>query len=75
MRTGVGTPAANSEPRTCGHCGADDVGTLRAGYSWVDMVPLCHPYVGGRPDCYRLVTIFGHPMPCSGCRDLLWARS
>lgn len=25
---------------------------------------LCHPNVRGRPDCYRLVTIYKHPIPC-----------
>lgn len=74
MRTGEGMPAT-SEPRRCGHCGASDVGTLRAGYASVGMEPVCHPYVGDRPDCYRLVTIYGHPMPCADCRDRLWALS
>jgi hypothetical protein len=26
---------------------------------------LCHPNVSGRPDCYRLVTVYGHKTPCT----------
>lgn len=75
MRTG-GHMATTSEPRTCGHCGADDVGTLRAGCATMgDGTYLCHPYTGDRADCYRLVTIYHHPMPCSDCRNRLWALS
>lgn len=49
-------------PYTCGHCGRDDVGTFFAGYSFADGEFLCHPNIYGRPDCYRLVTVYNHPM-------------
>lgn len=45
--------------RTCGHCGADDVGTFAAGSAAINGTPVCHPNVSGRPDCYRAVTAFG----------------
>ncbi len=54
--------------RVCGHCGADDVGTYAAGWSRAGRF-LCHPNVTGRPDCYRLVTVFGHPFDCL-CTDI-----
>ena len=45
---------------TCGHCGRPQVG-----YATVHGTPLCHPDVG--LDCYVLVTVGGHPMPCATC--------
>jgi hypothetical protein len=51
-------------PAVCGHCDRSDVGVFAAGYGALGGVPLCHPNVAGRPDCYRLVTVFGHPMAC-----------
>jgi hypothetical protein len=41
----------------CGHCGGP-----QRGYATVNRTPLCHPDTG--LDCYSLVTISGHPMPC-----------
>lgn len=43
---------------TCSHCGL----ALR-GYGSVDSAPLCHPEVG--MDCYRLVSVYRHPTPCT----------
>ena len=63
-----------TEARTCAHCGAKDVSTLAAGGAAVGMQPLCHPYVGDRMDCYSLVTLHKHPMPCEPCAELNWAR-
>ncbi len=48
----------------CGHCGRDDIGTPQAGYGAVGKTRLCHPNEPGRPDCFRLVTVYGHTMPC-----------
>lgn len=48
----------------CGHCGRTDLGTHAAGYGAIGRTRLCHPNVAGRPDCYRLVTVYGHRMPC-----------
>lgn len=57
----------------CGHCGAMDVGTWAAGRSSIGPIALCHPRVdtpaGARPDCYRLVTVYGHEMPCPCMSD------
>lgn len=42
---------------------------LPGGYSSDGETPLCHPDAGtGRPDCYRLVTVYGHVMSCSPCK-------
>lgn len=46
--------------RTCAHCGGPQVG-----FASVNLAPLCHPDYG--LDCYRLVTVYGHLMPCE-CR-------
>jgi hypothetical protein len=48
-----------AQPR-CGHCG----GPLR-GYAAVNDAAVCHPDEG--LDCYRLVTVYGHPVPCGPC--------
>lgn len=45
---------------TCAHCAHDLDGSASVGDS-----PLCHP--GDGLDCYRLVTIYGHAMPCTEC--------
>jgi hypothetical protein len=53
-----------AETITCGHC----LGPMRghaaisdaSGETW-----LCHPDQG--LDCYRLVTLYGHPTPCATC--------
>jgi hypothetical protein len=50
--------------KTCGHCGAADVGSFSAGYGSAYGEHLCHPNGVGRPLCYDLVTRFRHPMPC-----------
>lgn len=48
----------NPKPRRiCAHC----TRPMR-GYATVGGDYLCHPDVG--LDCYRLVTIYDHPMPC-----------
>lgn len=48
---------------TCAHCGADMSDRAARGTSSVDGRPLCHPNDDG-PDCYHLVTVYKHPMPC-----------
>ncbi len=59
--------------QVCGHCGATDVGGRAAGWAKVGQSPLCHPNDTGRPDCYRLVTVYRHRLyqdggrcPCDG---------
>lgn len=49
---------------TCAHCGRRDVGSYEAGYATVGDSYLCHPNVGYRPDCYKLVTVHGHTANC-----------
>ncbi len=55
-------------PYLCAHCGRDDVGTAEGGYAAVRGQWLCHPNESGRPDCYTLVTVYKHGMPCPACR-------
>lgn len=45
----------------CAHCGLPE----RVGYSVVKGRYLCHTDEG--LDCYRLVTVYGHLMPCMSC--------
>ena len=54
---------------TCGHCWRT-MGDTEGGYGSYDRVPLCHPDEGAnRPDCYRNVTIYGHPvLNCEPCK-------
>lgn len=44
----------------CAHCGNPQRGYASAGEQM-----LCHPDTG--LDCYRAVTVYGHPMPCGSC--------
>lgn len=63
--------AMNGTP-LCSHC-------LRpmAGFASLNDDPLCHPDEG--IDCYHLVTVYKHEMPCTSCREnerikaLAWA--
>lgn len=55
------------EHHECAHCGARDVGCYNAGYASNGDQYLCHPNATNRPDCYTLVTVFKHPMPCPRC--------
>ena|SRR5688500_5123412 len=45
---------------TCEHCGG-----RRVGYGVVAGKKVCHPDIG--MDCYHLVTVYGHEMPCKTC--------
>jgi hypothetical protein len=57
----------------CAHCGATDVGSFEAGYAGVDDQHLCHPDAEDRLNCYELVTVFRHAMPCLFCREAIEA--
>lgn len=51
-----------SEAKTCAHCGRL-CGDYEGGYAGVPdergrVRQVCHPNVIGRPDCYRLVTVY-----------------
>jgi len=46
--------------QTCGHC----LKPAR-GYARAEGARLCHPDEG--LDCYRLVTVYGHSVPCGDC--------
>lgn len=46
------------------------MGDHEGGYGSYDRVPLCHPNVEGRPDCYTNVSRNGHPvLNCHKCKD------
>lgn len=63
-------PAPSRRLQVCHHCGRDDVGSYEAGSASLNSFPVCHPNVEGRPDCYMLVTIGHHEMPCLDCMQL-----
>lgn len=48
---------------TCKHCGG-----RQRGYATVGDAKVCHPDDG--MDCYRLVTVYGHQMPCETCAGI-----
>lgn len=52
---------------TCEHCGGQ-----RQGYGVIKGKKVCHPDVG--MDCYHLVTVYGHEMPCKNCINTLTAQ-
>lgn len=51
------------ELRICGHCRLQMKGYASMGDTW-----LCHPDEG--LDCYRLVTVYKHAMPCFQCASI-----
>lgn len=59
-------------PDVCVHCGRK-MGDHEGGSGGVNGLPLCHPNVDGRPDCYHLVTVYHHPVAdCARCRQDPW---
>lgn len=48
--------------RVCGHCDRPCIGSSHLGH-----IPLCHTDDPDGTDCYRLVTVYGHPMHCVVC--------
>lgn len=51
-----------SEIKACAHCGRI-CGDFEGGFGGVydgqgDVQQVCHPNVIGRPDCYRLLTVY-----------------
>lgn len=68
----AGVRMSRDEAAPCGHCCEPLRGyasAYRAGSG--QSVPLCHPDDG--MDCYRLVTVYRHPMPCRSCTDVVEA--
>jgi hypothetical protein len=45
----------------CEHCGRL-AGNYGGGWAAVGEARVCHPNVAGRPDCYRLITVYGEPV-------------
>jgi len=50
--------------RRCAHC-ERRCDNFAGGFARVNSKPLCHPNATGRPDCYHLVSVYGHTMPCA----------
>ena len=44
----------------CAHCGG-----RQRGFAGMGANLLCHPDFG--MDCYQMVTVYHHPMPCESC--------
>src|ERR1700724_584044 len=58
MPAGLAEEAYPFPAGTCAHCGrVCGVGTP-GGLGSVNGKPVCHPGTSGRPDCYRLVTVY-----------------
>ena len=58
-------------PRPCEHCGRT-CGDVEGGYASITLshqrIDVCHPNGPGRPDCYRLITVYHHSIKnCSIC--------
>jgi hypothetical protein len=48
----------------CAHCDRT-MNNFAGGYSRsLQGKPLCHPNGPNRPNCYKLVTLYGHSLPC-----------
>lgn len=59
-------------PNECVHCGRT-MGDYEGGYGELNNLPLCHPNVSDRPDCYHLVTVYHHPIgDCFRCQRDPW---
>ena len=54
------------KPVSCAHCGRV-CGDSEGGWGSLNGEPLCQPSVDGRPDCYRLVTVYHHPLDHQDC--------
>jgi len=55
-----------SAPMDCAHC-SRLMNNFAGGYSRGPTGQvLCHPNATGRPDCYKLVTVYNHEVPCTG---------
>lgn len=61
-----------SEVKRCAHCGRV-CGDFAGGYAAVNNKHVCHPNAHGRPDCYRLVTVYHEPI--GALRDPDWTFS
>jgi len=67
---------AEKQLAQCHHCGRRDVGSHAAGWASVNSFKVCHPNDGDRPDCYSLVTLHHHEMPCLECgQPELWEET
>lgn len=64
------TPESQAVP--CTHCGRL-AGDYAGGYAAVDGAVVCHPNEAGRPDCFRMITVYGHSISsCERCSDAPW---
>lgn len=59
--------AKNADDDACAHCRGQRYGHATAYNGLGGRVKLCHPDEG--MDCYRLVTIYRHSLPCLQCSD------
>jgi len=57
---------AKGNLRKCQHCGRM-CGDYEGGFASINSFPVCHPNVDTRPDCYTLVTLHHHHLPCLEC--------
>ena len=57
----------------CVHCGRVTQ-CPAGGWAYVGDVSVCHPNEAGRPDCFRMITVYGHDTKdCDRCsQDKPW---
>lgn len=48
-------------PYECVHCGRP-CGNFEGGFAVIRSKRVCHPNVSGRPDCYKLITVYNEVM-------------
>lgn len=54
---------------SCVHCGRG-CNNWHGGFASIGSLPVCHPNAPGRPDCYHMVTVYGHPTTdCTRCAE------
>lgn len=64
--------AAEPTPEPCAHCGRL-VNNYAGGYGAVYGSVVCHPNETNRPDCFRMITVYGHPISnCERCSEAPW---
>lgn len=56
----------------CAHCGRV-TRDVAGGFASIGSTPVCHPNTSDRPDCFRMITVYGHPTyNCERCTQQPW---
>lgn len=67
------TTPSPKPPVDCVHCGRLTQ-CLEGGWAYVGDAAVCHPNEADRPDCFRMITVYGHgTRNCDRCtKDRVW---